>query len=132
MESSDTFVDKVLEIDPQVDLDYDTPPEDIIRKGPVDKTIYAIGASNFTNSNLGFQNISPASLTTVTDRNFKVKYDLLVTVKFPATDRNDQAVATPSVYYPYTNAIVDANFNGGVMDRTWGAGDDYEPGTLAL
>ena len=37
MESIDT-VDKVLEIDPIVNLDYETPPEDIIRKGPVDKT----------------------------------------------------------------------------------------------
>ena len=113
MESIDT-VDKVLEIDPIVNLDYETPPEDIIRKGPVDKTVYAIGASNYTNNNLGFQNISPASLTTITSREFCIKYELIVAVTFPTTGNN----AVVANYYPYTPAVV-----GPGVARAWPLSD---------
>lgn len=103
----DNLVEKTLEIDPVVDLDYNDKPEDVVFKGCTEKTVYPIGASNFTDANIGFQNISPASLTTVTDREFRIKYTLRVAVSFPTTSYSGN--------YPFTNAVVGTIANAAVV-----------------
>lgn len=118
-------LEKVLEIDPQVDLDYNERQEEVVVKGCTEKTVYPIGASTYTDANMGFQNISPASLTTVTDREFRIKYSLYVAVSFPDT---------ANANYPFTQAIA-----GSGVARVWplAAGGDnpavapaYAPGQM--
>jgi hypothetical protein len=127
MENPEATIEKVLEIDPVVDLDYDYKPEDVIRKGPVERTVYVLPSDSLSNSNIVIQNITPPSLTTVTERCFRVQYSLLVGVSFPATSYQN---------YPFCNAVVGANVNRAWMAAaagTWGAAAPaYVAGAPAL
>lgn len=100
---------KVLEIDPIVDLGYDIKDEQVVKKGVVERTIIAQASDSFSDSNILFQNIAPSSLTTVTDRCFRIRYKLQAQVKFNTLDTatGTNAVALPGKY-PFPNAVVGA------------------------
>lgn len=117
MEIPDTMVEKVMQIDPVVDLDYDYKPEDVIRKGPIEKTVYVLPSDSLSDSNIVIQNITPPSLTTVTERCFRLQYSLLVGVSFPTTSNG----AT----YPFCNAVA-----GPGVVRTWPAAGTVGGGVL--
>lgn len=91
----------VLEIEPLVDLNYESVQKQIIRKGVTERTIYPLASDSLSDTNVIFQNIAPASLTTVTDRCFRLQYRITATVVFPT------AGATAGLY-PIPNAIVGA------------------------
>ena len=91
---------KVLEIEPLMDLNYEAPQKEVIKKGCVERTIYAQTSDSLSNTGINFNNIAPASLTTILDRNFRVQYQLVTSVTFTVAN------ATLGTY-PIPNAIVD-------------------------
>jgi hypothetical protein len=94
--------EKVLQIEPLVDLNYDSVQKQVIRKGVTERTIYPLASDSLSNTNVIFQNIAPASLTTVTERCFRVNYRLTATVVFPIN------AGTVANAYPIPNAVVGA------------------------
>ena len=111
MENPDAYVEKVLQIDPVVDLDYDYRPEDVVCKGPTEKSVYVLSSDALSNMNIVIQNITPPSLTTVTERCFRVQYDLLAGVYFPSNaggNAGQFAAGGTGTYYPFCNAVVGA------------------------
>lgn len=99
--------EKAIEIEPLVDLNYDHVQTQVIRKGPTERTIFQQASDALSNTNVAFSNIAPASLTTITERCFRVKYKISATVKFPAlkTATNADPYAGAGLY-PIPNAVV--------------------------
>jgi hypothetical protein len=91
--------EKVVELEPLVDLDYDGKQVEVIKKGVIQRTIMELASDSLTNNNIIFQNIAPPSLSTVTDRCFRVKYKIQATVVFAI------GTATPGAY-PIPVAVV--------------------------
>jgi len=106
--------ENVLEIDPLMDLNYDTAIVNVVRKGPSECTIYELASDSLSNTNIVFQNVAPPSLLTVSSRNFRIKYRLTATVTFPNTAVTGN--------YPFPNAIYGQNLVGSVWPINAGAG----------
>ena len=90
---------KVLDLEPIVDLNYDSVQKEVVKKGVTQRNIEVMPSSNVTNTNITFQNIAPPSLTTVVDRNFRVKYTLVGVVTFPVA-------GSTAGMYPIPPAVV--------------------------
>lgn len=101
MQNPDDSIEKALELDPVVDLDYEAPPEEIVRKGPIEKSIFVLGSDSFGDKNIAFNGIVPPSLTTVTDRNLRIQYSLYCHVSFDARS----ARGAKQGNYPFCNAV---------------------------
>jgi len=93
--------EQVLEIEPIVDLNYDHLQKQIVRKGVTERTINPIASNTLSNTTVSFQNIAPSSLTTVTERCFRLSYRLTATVTFTAS-----VAGSAAGLYPIPNAIV--------------------------
>ncbi|MBS1736173.1 MAG: hypothetical protein JSS98_06135 [Bacteroidetes bacterium] len=110
MQNPDDSIEKALELDPVVDLNYEAPPEEVVRKGPLEKSIFVLGSDSFGDKNIAFNGIVPPSLTTVTDRNLRIQYSLYVHVQFSATNANRATQGK----YPFCNAVA-----GSGVARKW-------------
>ena len=117
--SDSNYIEKVAEVVSTVDLDVDSKPEEVVVKGPIERSVYALASNSMSNSNITIQNITPPSLTTITERCFRLQYSLLTAVSFPTNAVNGN--------YPFCNALV-----GSGVARAFPAGANaYTAGAYA-
>ena len=76
-------LDKVVVVDPVVDVEETFRPKEIISRGGINKSVFKMGADSYSDQVIVFNNITPPSLTTVVQRTLRLHYHVYVTVTYP-------------------------------------------------
>ena len=90
-------LDKVVAVDPVVDVEETFRPVEVISRGGVNKSVYVMAADSVSSQALVWNNITPPSLTTVVQRVLRVQYTIQVACAYTTA-------GTAAGNYPYFGA----------------------------
>jgi len=110
-----TNLNKVLVIDPVVDVEESYQASEVVYKSGVNKSIYKYTADSNSDSNWIWNNITPPSLTTVVKRDLRVQYTILVLNAWTTT--GNQPIAFNAVNSAGAPAVEGTNTYFGCVPR---------------
>jgi hypothetical protein len=93
-------LEKVVAIDPVVDVEETFHPKEVIARGGVNKSVFQMNADSWSDQVIVFNNITPPSLTTVVQRVLRLRYKIYITCVY--TTAGAAYPATP--YFPAVQA----------------------------
>ena len=117
-------LEKVVAVDPVVDVEETWRPKEVISRGGVNKSIYVMKADSVSDQALVWNNITPPSLTTVVQRVLRVQYTVQATVTYVTVLG---AANTLPTAVPYFNAVTAAGAPALIL-----AGMDAGPAAVLL
>jgi len=110
-----TNLNKVLVIDPVVDVEESYQASEVVYKSGVNKSIYKYTADSSSDQNWIWNNITPPSLTTVVKRDLRVQYTILVLNAWTTT--GNQPIAFNAVNNAGAPAVEGTNTYFGCVPR---------------